>query len=127
MFVWGTIGVLSRELFSYLELALLKIEVARWAAHATLTLLWALYAVLLLAVGFLRKILWIRLCGLTLFGFSALKLLIFDLAEVKSLYRILSFCGVGILMVAASYLYHRLSLLTEEAGRGGQDGGRIGK
>jgi len=44
------------------------------------------------------------------------KLVAVDLAGVEQVYRILSFVGAGLLLIGASYLYHRLEQgLTAEA------------
>ena len=50
----------------------------------------------------------LRLVALGLFGVTALKLVLFDLARAEEIYRIVSFMGLGLLMIAASYLYHRM-------------------
>jgi hypothetical protein len=81
---------------------------ARWAAQTSLSILWGVYATALLVLGFWRKIQALRLSALGLFGLTALKLVIVDMAKVKEVYRIVSFFVLGILMIAASYLYHRV-------------------
>jgi uncharacterized membrane protein len=42
-----------------------------------------------------------------LFGLTVLKVLVVDLADVDTLYRILSFMILGGVLVAASFLYTR--------------------
>ena len=81
---------------------------AGWVAQMSLSLVWGLYATALLAVGFWRRNRALRFCGLALFGITALKLVIIDIAHVHQIYRIVSFLALGVLMIAASYLYHRI-------------------
>ena len=79
---WGFLGLLSWEVFSYVQLLIAQKRSADWAAQASLTILWTLYAVGLLAVGFMRRLAWVRLSGLGLFAISACKLVGVDLAGV---------------------------------------------
>jgi uncharacterized membrane protein len=72
-------------------------------------MVWALYAVALLATGFRRSVRWLRLAGLGLFGITAAKLVAVDLADVDPVYRALSFLVLGLLLTASSYLYHRFA------------------
>jgi uncharacterized membrane protein len=54
-----------------------------------------------------------RLCALALFGVTSLKLVIVDMANVRDIYRIISFLVLGLLMIGASYLYHRVEKFLE--------------
>jgi len=74
----------------------------------SISLVWSLYAVTLLLIGFWKRSRALRLGGLALFGMAALKLTLVDLSYLKDIYRIVSFLVLGLLMLAASYLYHKL-------------------
>jgi uncharacterized membrane protein len=50
-----------------------------------------------------------RWFGLTLFGITLGKILLVDLGQVSTGYRILSFIGVGGLLLGTSVLYGKLS------------------
>jgi uncharacterized membrane protein len=76
---------------------------------------WGVYATALLAVGFRGRNRPLRLVGLALFGLTALKLVLVDMAEVKQIYRIVSFLVLGLLMIGASYLYHRVEKWLDES------------
>jgi len=43
-----------------------------------------------------------------LFALSVVKLVLVDMVGMQDIFRIISFVALGVLMVAASYLYHRL-------------------
>ena len=50
----------------------------------------------------------LRLSALALFGATALKVVISDMSKVEEVYRIVSFLVLGVLLIGASYLYHRV-------------------
>ncbi|MCA9674202.1 MAG: DUF2339 domain-containing protein [Kofleriaceae bacterium] len=80
---------------------------ATWRAQTGLSVAWACYAGALIVVGFRWRLRLLRLAGLALFGVTAAKLVMVDLASVHRMYRVLSFLALGTLMIGASYLYHR--------------------
>ncbi len=111
VFTAGTIGlflVLNAEIYCVLSQIITDKESTRWVTQMALSILWSLYATVLLIIGFWRRVRVLRLAALALFGGTALKLVLFDLAGAEEIYRIVSFIGLGLLMIAASYLYHRV-------------------
>ena len=100
--------VLSLEVWQFATDAFVVDERSRWAGLMALSLTWGLYAIALLAVGFWRRVRPLRLVALGLFGVTGLKLVLVDMAGVEELYRIVSFLAIGVLMVGASYLYHKV-------------------
>lgn len=80
----------------------------------SLSIAWGVYSIFMLITGFATRIRAWRLSGLILFGVTCLKLVIVDLARMEQLHRILSFMAVGLLLMAASYLYHRLEKRLKE-------------
>ncbi|MBN2713052.1 MAG: DUF2339 domain-containing protein [Planctomycetes bacterium] len=107
---WGLGIFLLFGLFSY-EVPTYVSDSLGWpgsVVQISLTLTWGLYASALLAVGFWRRVRPLRYCSLGLFGISALKLLIWDMDSAAEFLRIIAFMLVGLLMLAASYSYHRL-------------------
>ena len=82
--------------------------IAYRAGQMSVTVIWGVYAAGLLAIGFWRRVRALRLAGLGLFALAAGKLVLVDMTGVQDIYRIVSFVALGLLMVAASYLYHRL-------------------
>ena len=61
----------------------------------------------LLAAGFLRKITTLRWLGLALLTLSIAKVFLYDLRELSQGYRILSFLGLGALLLGVSFVYQR--------------------
>jgi uncharacterized membrane protein len=72
-----------------------------------LTLAWGLEAFALLGAGIGLQRRPLRLSGLALFGLCLLKVFFRDFAELDTLSRILSFIVLGLLLIAASWVYSR--------------------
>mgnify|MGYP003601612721 CR=1 FL=1 len=72
-----------------------------------LTLLWALYALGLLLAGLRGTVRGLRYAGLALFAVVVGKVFLVDLAGLESVYRILAFIALGILLFLAALLYLR--------------------
>jgi hypothetical protein len=80
---------------------------AWYARHATLSVGYALYALGLLAVGIRRRATLLRIMALVLLGGTLAKVMLLDLSRLEALWRILSFLGLGLLLLAASFLYYK--------------------
>jgi hypothetical protein len=73
----------------------------------TYTIAWALYALVLLAIGILKQVRPARYAGLGLLSVTLLKLFFHDLAQLAQLYRIGALVVVAIIAILASVLYQR--------------------
>lgn len=104
----GLLSLLSVEAYTYCHDVISDTTQATRAGQMSVTLIWGAYAAGLLAVGFWRRVRALRLAGLGLFALSAVKLVLVDMTGMQDIFRIVSFVALGLLMVAASYLYHRL-------------------
>ena len=87
-----------------------SIEVARAVgpgrAVVTLSVFWAAYAAVAIAIGFaLRGGVCLRVGGLSLLAITIGKVVLVDLASAGTGWRILSFLAVGALLLATSVLY----------------------
>jgi uncharacterized membrane protein len=69
--------------------------------------IWLIYSMLLMGAGMWRRIQGLRIIAIALFGFTILKIFIYDLSFLDSLYRIISFIGLGVILLGVSYLYQR--------------------
>ena len=106
-----------------LAFLLLNIEIADFfsAPGATLTfqfsgnfardmsysIAWALFALLLLVLGIMKKIPATRYAALVLLSITLLKLFFHDLAQLAQLYRIGALIGVAVIAMLASFAYQR--------------------
>ncbi|MFC1836207.1 DUF2339 domain-containing protein, partial [Thermodesulfobacteriota bacterium] len=102
------LALLSCETYTYCYESISSRRKARYMAQMSLSIVWGLYAVTGLAVGFWKKVKELRLAALVLLAVVSIKLVLVDLATLKQIYRIVSFVVLGMLMILASYLYHRL-------------------
>jgi uncharacterized membrane protein len=75
--------------------------------NALISILWGLYATVLLVVGMSRRNKYVRFGGLVLFGITMAKVFLVDLSNLPTLYRFISFMVVGLLLLGGSYLYYR--------------------
>lgn len=80
---------------------------SHYAYQLSLSVLWALYASLLTAVGIFRRLRGARVLGILLLGATILKVFFVDLSELQTFYRIISFIVLGLLLLAVSYAYNR--------------------
>ncbi len=72
-----------------------------------ITILMALYALVLIGLGVWREFPFDRLLGLGLIALAVLKLYLSDVWDMGRLFRMLAFLGLGVLLLGASYLYSR--------------------
>ena len=77
------------------------------ALSESVSVLLGVYAITMIAIGFARRRALDRLLGLFALGVVVLKLYVYDICLLDRLYRITAFVVLGILLLAASYLYSR--------------------
>jgi uncharacterized membrane protein len=104
IFVW--INVTVFDLFS--TGPELSFSIARTMGRdLTLSLAWALYALVLLALGFGRGSRGLRAVGLGLMTLTVVKVFLYDLAGLRDLYRVASLAGLALSLVLVSLAYQR--------------------
>ena len=79
-----------------------------WRTQVGLSVLWTLYAAAAMAWGFIRSAPTVRYAALGLFGLTIAKVFVVDLSTISTLYRIVSFLILGLVLLAVSFLYQRL-------------------
>jgi uncharacterized membrane protein len=84
-----------------------KIQDNKSAETATLTVLWSLYAIMLLAFGMRGKNRLLRLMGLGLFIVAIAKAFWYGLVTMEGIYRIIAFIALGALLLIASFAYNK--------------------
>ena len=77
------------------------------AQRLSLSLVWAVYGGVMLAIGMNRRSKLLRIMALGLLGLTILKVFLFDLSSLEKLYRIISFIVLGAILLAVSFLYQR--------------------
>jgi len=73
------------------------------------SIFWSLFAILSVAAGFKWRTAPLRYFGLGLFAVTLVKVFFVDLGHMSGGYRILSFLGLGALLLGTSVLYGKVS------------------
>jgi Predicted membrane protein (DUF2339) len=98
---------LEETLFSIAGTLLLSIILYGRVSGGLLTVAWGCQGLVLLAAGFPLGQRVLRLQGLALFFTCILKLFLYDLRNLETLYRILSFVALGVILLGVSWVYTR--------------------
>ena len=98
---------LSMEIRAFWELRRGIAANAELAMQMMLSATWAAYAAALTAAGIRRQYAPIRYLAIAVFGATVLKVFLVDFSQLDSVYRIASSVVLGLLLLAASYLYQR--------------------
>ena len=83
-----------------------------FARDMTYSIAWALFALVLLVIGILRKIPAARYAAMGLLCVTLVKLFFHDLAQLGQLYRIGAFIGVAVIAMLASFAYQKFFTAT---------------
>ena len=97
----------ARTFYSLLGSVLLAVLLFYEVSGSVLTMAWGVEAVALLAGGFLLRDRVQRLSGLLLFMVCVLKLFLYDLRQLETINRIISFIVLGVILVVVSWIYTR--------------------
>lgn len=103
----GNIERYARAFYSLLATLLLAILLFYRVSGGTLTMVWAVQALALLGAGFPLRDRALRISGLALFMICVFKLFLYDLRELETVNRILSFIVLGLILVGVSWIYTR--------------------
>lgn len=68
---------------------------------------WLLYSAVLMCLGIWRRFRGMRFVAIGLFGITILKIFVYDLSFLETLYRIFSFIALGVILLAVSYAYQK--------------------
>ena len=93
--------------FSLLGTLLLSAVLYGEVSGSLFTVAWGMEGLALLACGFAFRERILRLQGLALLLACILKLFVYDLRNLETLYRILSFVALGLILLAVSWIYTR--------------------
>jgi len=97
----------ARAFFSALATLLVAGLLWKEVSGSLLTVAWGVEGLLLLAAGFPARERPLRLAGLALLLYCISKLFIYDLRHLETLYRILSFVALGVILLGVSWIYTR--------------------
>jgi uncharacterized membrane protein len=81
---------------------------SRQAGQVLLSAFWTLSGLAAVVYGLLRDVKRLRLAGLALLTLAIAKVYTYDLAELEELSRVLSFVGLGLLLLVGAFAYQRI-------------------
>ena len=95
---------------TFLTVFLLGLEMSGYY----LSIAWAVFGFLLLMYGFLAGKSRIRLQAIVVLGLAILKIFLYDVWQLETIYRTLSFIILGVLLLLASFMYSKFSSKLKE-------------
>ena len=86
--------------------------------------IWLVYGAVLMILGFRRRSEFLRWQALVLMALTILKVFIYDVHQLESVYRVLSFIALGVILMGISFVYQRdlLKLSPRPAAKPSEEG-----
>jgi uncharacterized membrane protein len=116
-FAWVTLEV--RHRFHPIELSL-DLEPILAAELYAYSGAWLAFGAALLALGIRQGVPALRLAALAAIGLTIVKAFFVDMAELEGLWRVLSFLGLGLALIALGSVYRRFVVVSPAAGPPGK-------
>ena len=101
--------ILTTEFLNWLETA-----GASNADTLTITIVWGVYALMLIALGIWKKKQHLRIGAFILFGITLVKLFFYDIVHLDTISKTVVLVSLGILLLVISFLYNKYKHLIEE-------------
>ncbi|CAN5484408.1 DUF2339 domain-containing protein [soil metagenome] len=98
--------IASSELINWMELAN-----SSQSYKLGLSILWGIYALMIIAIGIAQKKKHLRVGAIALFAVTLLKLFLYDIADLDTIAKTIVFVSLGILLLVISFLYNKYKSL----------------
>jgi uncharacterized membrane protein len=113
--VASTVGaIVLLFLYTSLELNSTLYHVLPEFRMGGISILWSLYALAFIVIGIWKDIRALRYTGLALFGIVSLKVFFVDLTNAETVYRIIAFIVLGIILICGSLTYMKCRRLFQD-------------
>jgi uncharacterized membrane protein len=99
-----TVALLTADIYSFWEVRGEQFN-SSFAREVSISVTWAVYGMGLITLGFNQRSAVLRYLALALFGITVAKLFAVDLLALDGIYRIVGFIVLGLVLLAASFLY----------------------
>ena len=86
-------------------------DILRRMAQTALSVVWAVYAALVLAAGFRLRSGAVRWAALVVFAVTLAKVVLVDMADLPGFYRVAALFALAVMMAGAAWAYQRLQVL----------------
>jgi len=93
------------KIYYFSFVLLITVIIALELNELWISVAWGIEALIILIIGFALKTKERRLVGIGLLGLVIFKVFFMDLRDLDTLFRIISFMGLGIILLVASFLY----------------------
>ena len=120
LLVWFVLSVETYQYFDNEGDRWVSDEQVKRLAQTSLSVLWAVYAGVILAVGFWLGSRPLRWMALGLFALTLGKVVLIDMSELPDLYRILAFFALAVVLGAAAWGYQKIERMRTASSREGQ-------
>lgn len=94
--------VLSSELINWMA-----IGESEQSYKLGLSILWGVYALLLIIIGIWKNKKYLRVSAIVLFGITLVKLFFYDIASLNGISKTIVFVSLGLLLLIISFLYNK--------------------
>ena len=101
--------VLSSELLHWLEIGGLQN-----GYKIGLSILWGVYALLLISIGLWKNKKYLRIGAICLFAITLLKLFFYDISSLDTISKTIVFVALGVLLLIISFLYNKYKHLIND-------------
>jgi len=98
----AVLWILSSELLQWLDLGGYKSSY-----KLGLSILWGTYSLLLIIIGIWKKLKYLRICAILLFGITLIKLSAYDISGMDTISKTIVFILLGIILLIISFLYNK--------------------
>ncbi len=100
------VWILSSEWIHWMDIA-----ESTASYRLSLSIIWGMYSLLLIALGIWKKKKHLRISAIVLFSITLLKLFLFDVSNLDTIPKTILFVSLGILLLIISFLYNRFKKL----------------
>ena len=94
--------ILSSELINWMDIA-----ESDQSYKLGLSILWGIYALVLIILGIWKNKKYLRISAIILFGITLIKLFFYDIASLNTISKTIVFVSLGLLLLIISFLYNK--------------------
>lgn len=94
--------IASSELINWMDFA-----ASTQSYKLGLSILWGVYALLLISLGIWKRKKYLRIGAIALFGATLLKLFFYDMSRLDTILKTIVFVSLGVLLLIISFLYNK--------------------
>ena len=102
-----TFSILNLEVIKTIDYFFGNIEDLNNIKSLSLSLLWAIYAIIIISTGIIIRLSKVRLAGIGLIFIPIVKLYVYDLWSLENVYKVSLFITLGLIFLISGFLYQK--------------------